>query len=306
MRLSVWPSSSRSFDEILAVARHCEVQGWYGVYLADHFMPDDPSGEPRGGPMLECLAVMAALASATTRIRIGSLVLGNRYRHPAVVAKMATTIDAISGGRTVLGLGAGWQQNEHRAYGIELGSVKDRLDHFEEAVEVIRSLLRHERTTFEGRFYQLKDAPCDPKPISALPLVVGGRGEKRTMRIAARWADEWNAWCTPDVLVAKSAVLRAHCEEVGRDPSTIRRSTQAMLVAGDDPGRLAEQAAKFSGRPVIVGGTEAIIDQVGTYAAAGADELIIPDWNLGPVDETLDMLDQFFDVVTGAGVVEAS
>ena len=302
----MWPSSSRSFDEILAVTRHCEVQGWYGVYLADHFMPDDPSGEPRSGPYLECLAVMAALASATNQIRIGSLVLGNRYRHPAIVANAATTIDAISGGRVVLGLGAGWQQNEHRAYGIELGTVRDRLDHFEEAVEVVSSLLRNDATTFDGRFYQLENAPCEPKPVGPLPLLIGGRGEKRTMRIAARLADEWNAWCTPDLLVSKSAVLRAHCEEIGRDPSTIRRSTQAMLVAGDDPSRMAEQAARFSGRPMIVGSAEAIVDQVGAYASAGADELIIPDWNLGPVDATLDMLDQFFDVVTASGVVEPS
>jgi F420-dependent oxidoreductase-like protein len=300
----VWPSSGRSFDEILAVTRHCEVQGWHGVYLADHFMPDDPDGLSTGGPYLECLATMAALASATTRLRIGSLVLGNRYRHPAVVAKTAATIDVISGGRAVLGLGAGWQRNEHRAYGIELGSVKERLDHFEEAVQVIASLLNNQRSSFDGRHYQLDDAPCEPKPVGRLPLVVGGRGERRTMRIAARFADEWNAWCTPDVMVAKGAVLRAHCEELGRDPGTIQKSTQAMLVAGGDAATRAEQAQKFAGRPVIVGSTNAIVDQVGAYAAAGTDELIIPDWNLGPVDVTVDMLGQFFDLVTREGVVE--
>src|ERR1700761_2350013 len=125
MRLSVWPSPSRSFDSILSIVRHCEVQGWYGTYFADHFMPDDPGGSaPKDGKYLECLAVMAALASATERLRIGSLVLGNRYRHPAVVAKTISTIDAVAGGRIVLGLGAGWQVNEHQAYGIELGSVR--------------------------------------------------------------------------------------------------------------------------------------------------------------------------------------
>ena len=201
-------------------------------------------------------------------------------------------------------LGAGWQRNEHEAYGIDLGSVKDRLDHFAEAVEVVASLLRNPRTTFEGRHYQLHDAPCEPKPVGRLPLVVGGRGEQRTMRIAARFADEWNAWCTPDVMVAKSAVLRARCEEIERDPSSIQKSTQAMLVAGEDPAAMAEQAAKFAGRPVIVGSSDAIVDQVGAYAAAGTDELIIPDWNLGPVDATVDMLGQFFDLVTREGVVK--
>jgi F420-dependent oxidoreductase-like protein len=290
----------------LAVARHCEVQGWHGVYLADHFMPDEPNGESTDDPYLECLSVMAALASATSRIRIGSLVLGNRYRHPAVVAKAVCTIDAISGGRALLGLGAGWQLNEHRAYGIDLGSVKDRLDHFEEAVEVMSSLLRNQRSTFDGRHYRLDDAPCEPKPVGPLPLVIGGRGERRTMRIAARFADEWNAWCTPEVLVQKAAVLRSHCEDIGRDPATIRRSTQAMLVVGDDPAVRAERAAAFSPRPVLVGSGDEIIDQVGAYAAAGADELIIPDWNLGPVKSAIETLDQLFDAVTRAGVVQAS
>ncbi len=304
MRLSVWPSSSRPFDEILAVARHCEVQGWYGVYLADHFMPNDPANQPVDGPYLECLTTLGALAASTERIRLGSLVLGNRYRHPAVVAKAATTIDAIAGGRVVLGVGAGWQLNEHEAYGIELGSVRDRLDHFEEAVQVIASLLRERRSTFSGEHYRLADAPCDPKPVGHLPLLVGGRGEKRTMRIAAQWADEWNSWTTPDVLVAKGAVLRAHCEELGRDPATIRRSTQAMLVLGGDGAAVAEAASHFAGRPTITGSGDEVVDQVAAYAAAGADELIVPDWNLGSADEAIDTLGPFFDAVTRAGIVE--
>src|SRR4051794_27652136 len=199
MQFSVWPSPQRPWADVIDIVEHCDRAGWYGAWFADHFMPNDPAGEPQDGPTLECWSVMAALAARTQSVRIGSLVSGNLYRHPAVVANMAATIDHISDGRFVLGVGAGWQVNEHAAYGIDLLSVRDRLDHFEDACVVLTSLLRERRTTFASAAYQLQDAPCDPKPIqSPLPLLVGGKGERRTMKIAARHADEWNAWTTPD------------------------------------------------------------------------------------------------------------
>src|SRR5262249_6733022 len=159
----------------------------YGAYFADHFMPNDPAGgTPLDGPVLECWAVMAGLAASTSQVRIGSLVCGNLYRHPAVVANAAATIDHISAGRFVLGVGAGWQVNEHGAYGIDLLDTKTRLDRFEDACAVITSLLREQRTTFKSDSYTITDAPSDPKPVqSPLPLLVGGKGERRTMRIAA-------------------------------------------------------------------------------------------------------------------------
>ena len=180
-----------------------------GFWIADHFLPAAP---PLEVPTHECWGVLAGLAVAVPRVRLGSLVVGNTYRHPAVLANMAATVDHLSGGRLVLGMGAGWQVNEHEAYGIPLPPVPERLARLEEACEVVTSLMRRSRTTFEGRFYQLIDAPLEPRPVqSELPLLIGGGGEKVTLRIAARWADEWNTWGTPEVLAHKNVVLDRHC-----------------------------------------------------------------------------------------------
>ena len=157
MRFSVWPSPERPWADVLDIVKACDQSGWYGAYFADHFMPNHPGGEPLDGPVLECWAVMAGLAAATEHVRIGSLVCGNLYRHPAVVANAAATVDHISGGRFVLGVGAGWQVNEHDAYGIEMHDTKTRLDRFEAACAVLTSLLREQRTTFEGGGYRVTE-----------------------------------------------------------------------------------------------------------------------------------------------------
>lgn len=296
MRFSVWPNPRQSFDDVLELARHAERTGWDGVWFADHFMPD---GEDTSGPTLECWGVLGALARETERVRIGSLVCGNTYRHPAVLAKTASTVDIASGGRLVLGIGAGWQENEHRAYGIEFFTTSVRLDRLAEACEVIRSLIHNPRTTFEGRHYRLVDAPLEPKPTGPLPLLVGGGGERRTLRITARFADEWNVWATPEVLAAKSEVLARHCEDVGRDPATIARSTQALVFFTDtdaDADRLAEQIPM----PVLAGTTQRIIDTVGRYRDAGADELIVPDFTLGTGPGRLEAYDRFAEEVIPA------
>jgi alkanesulfonate monooxygenase SsuD/methylene tetrahydromethanopterin reductase-like flavin-dependent oxidoreductase (luciferase family) len=185
MRFSVWPSPERPWADVLDIVQACDRAGWYGVYFADHFMPNDLGGEALDGPVNECWAVMAGLAAATEHLRVGSLVCGNLYRHPAVVANQAATIDQISNGRFVLGVGAGWQINEHKAYGIDLLSTKQRLDRFDEACAVITSLLREKRTTFDGEWYEITDAPCDPKPVqSPLPLLVGGNGVNLMFRLS--------------------------------------------------------------------------------------------------------------------------
>jgi len=295
MRFSVWPSPGRPWSDVLAIVAHCDATGWDGAYAADHFMPNDPGGaQPLDGPVLECWSVLAALAARTERLRLGSLVTGNLYRHPAVLANIAATVDHVSGGRLVVGLGAGWQVNEHAAYGIDLMSTTERLDRFEEACAVLRSLLHEQRTTFAGAHYTITDAPCDPKPVQPrLPLLVGGRGEKRTLRIAARHADEWNAWTTPEQFAHKSAVLDRHCADVGRDPADIRRSTQALVHLGTDEKRLAKHRSGGSGFPQLVGTPVEMLDQVGAYAAVGVDEFIVPDWTMGQVERTLDTLDLF-------------
>lgn len=286
MRFSFWPGAGLPFDDFLDAARYAGETGWDGVYVADHFMPNGGAG-----PVLEAGATVTALAALVPRVRVGTLVLGNTYRHPAVVANMAATIDRISGGRLVLGVGAGWQVNEHEQYGIPLPPVRERLDRFEEAVQVLRGLLTQDRFSFDGTHYQLVDATCEPKPVqSPLPILIGGGGEKRTLRIVARHADEWNTWGTPETVEHKSAVLGRHCAEVGRDPSTIARSAQAVVYLDAEP----PEERRF---PVIAGDAERLVETLQRYEAAGLDEFIVPGFFLGPGDETRRWMDTFREKV---------
>jgi F420-dependent oxidoreductase-like protein len=303
MRFSIWPSTKRPWGEILDLARHCEATGWDGVYVADHFMPhgdftpDVDHSAPLDGDTLECWSVVAALAAAVPRLRLGTLVSSVTYRHPAVLANIAAAVDNISDGRLVLGIGAGWQENEHAAYGIDLDTVSERLDRFEEACQVIASLLRERCTTFAGKHYRITDAPNQPAPVQRpLPLLIGGGGERRTMRIAARYADEWNVWSTPDVLADKVRVLHDHCAVLGRDPAELHVSTQAPLFLSADHAWVADKRAAVAGR-AIVGTPGEVTDIVGRYRDAGADELIIPDATLGPLVDRKAACDLFIDEV---------
>ena len=298
MRFSVWPSPQRPWRDVRDIVVHCDSTGWDGAWFADHFMPDDPGGEPLDGPVLECWSVLAGLAAATGSVRLGSLVSGNLYRHPAVLAKAAATIDHISDGRFVLGLGAGWQVNEHAAYGIDLLDTRSRLDRFEAACAVLNGLLRQQRTTFSGAGYRITDAPCDPKPVqSRLPLLVGGSGEKRTMRIAATYADEWNAWGTAEDFRRRTPLLAEHCAAVGRDPAEIARSTQALVYLSTDESWLAPRRADPTARARLLGTPAEVVEQVAAYAVAGVDELIVPDWMMGSAERTKDTLDLFWHEV---------
>lgn len=276
MRYSFWPGPNNSWSETLAIAKHAESTGWDGIWYADHFMPN---AEDTSGPTSECWTTLAALAVAVPRVRLGSLVVGNMYRHPAVLAKMAANVDVISGGRLVLGLGSGWQQNEHEAYGIEFSTVPGRLRRLEEACKVITSLFKNEKTTFAGKFYNLTDAPLAPKPVQRpLPLLIGGGGEQKTLRTAARYANEWNVWGTPDVLRQKMSVLDERCREEGRNPAEIKRSANALLMFSDDP--TAVERARAAGRPIVGGNVAQVAATLREYAEAGVDELIIGDFNL--------------------------
>jgi alkanesulfonate monooxygenase SsuD/methylene tetrahydromethanopterin reductase-like flavin-dependent oxidoreductase (luciferase family) len=194
VKFSLWPRSDRTPADIVEEARTADASGWYGVWLADHYMPDTGDTTPARGDTHECWALLPALAAVTERVRIGTLVSPTSVHHPALLANRAATIDRLSGGRMVLGLGAGWQINEHHAYGIALEPPGKRVSRFEEAIGIVRSLLTEDATTFHGEFYDFTDAPCDPKPVqSPLPLLVGTRGP-RMQRIAARHASEWNVW----------------------------------------------------------------------------------------------------------------
>ena len=195
----------------------------------DHFYPifDDPNG-----PCLEGWTTLTALAQATTRLRLGTMVTGIHYRHPAVLANMAAAVDIISGGRLELGVGAGWNEQESGAYGIELGTVTERFDRFEEACQVLIGPLSQETTDFNGKFYQLTAARNEPKGPQRPhpPICIGGGGEKRTLRITAKYAQHWNfPGGTPKDFAHKRDVLAAHCVEVGRDPKEIMMSAQIRL-----------------------------------------------------------------------------
>lgn len=294
MQFSVWPGTQQAWPDILEVARHAELTGWDRLYVADHFMSND---DEAAGPMLECWGVVTALATAVPRVGIGTLVCGNTYRHPAVLANQAATADVISGGRVILGLGAGWQVNEHDKYGIDLFDLGTRMDRFEEACRVVTALRDDERASFEGDHYRLDDAPLTPKPEGRLPLLVGGGGEKRTMRIAARYADEWNVWSDPELFAQKISVLEGHCADLDRDPAQIHRSTQALLFLSDDEDFLAKMRDRDMPMKTIIGNTGAVTETVAAYRDAGADELIIPDFTLGTGQRRLETLDQFMSEV---------
>jgi F420-dependent oxidoreductase-like protein len=220
-----------------------QIEALDGGWLFDHFYPI--YGD-HTGPCFEGWTALSYLAGRTERLRLGLMVTGNPYRHPAVLANMAATYDVFSNGRLDLGLGAGWNELEANAYGIPFGTMGDRLDQLEEAVQVIQSLFRETVTNFAGEHYSLEKAYCEPKPRQAggPPLTIGGQGEKRTLRIAARFADDWNfPGGTPDQFAHKIDVLRGHCTDVGRDFSEITKSTH--VIAGGEPNETADNAAAF-------------------------------------------------------------
>jgi F420-dependent oxidoreductase-like protein len=308
MRLGLFTSlTNNTWDSVLALGRHVEATGWDAACVTDHFMPNTPE---RTGDVLECWATLSALAALVPRLRVGTIVVGNTYRHPAVVAKMAATVDVISGGRLLFGIGAGWQQNEHEAYGIPFGTVGERLARLDEACQVIKLLWTQPRTTFQGRFYRLADAPLMPKPVQQPhpELMIGGGGEKIMLRLVARHADHWNVWGGPETLARKGKILDGYCAEIGRDPRSIRRSANmALLISEDraDVSRLAEAVMRRMGYEepfvrdlLLAGSVSEVRDKLGRLAEAGADMLFVPSFFL-PKDPR-SLLDRFMREVAPA------
>ncbi|HET9092957.1 MAG TPA: TIGR03560 family F420-dependent LLM class oxidoreductase [Acidimicrobiales bacterium] len=292
MRFGLWVATERPFDEILATALEAERLGYDAVYLADHFMPRT---KPALQPRLESWTTLGALAARTARVRLGVLVTGNTYRHPAIVAKMAATVDRISNGRLVLGLGGGWQRNEHQAYGIELPEVPELLGRLDEACQVIRSLLDTTWSNFDGRWYRLVDAPCEPKAVQAhLPLLLGVAGEKIAMGIAARHADIWNYWGTPEHIAHKISVLDRHCEAAGRDPASLERSVQALVHLTDDPAGAEALLATGDRQPTLAGSPAEIGEHLARYRELGVSEFVLSDRTLGDSEaQRFENMDRF-------------
>jgi F420-dependent oxidoreductase-like protein len=296
-----------TWPEVLGLCRHVEATGWDVACVTDHFMPNTPEA---AGDTLECWTTLAALAAAVPRIRVGTIVSGNTYRHPAVLAKMATMVDIVSGGRLVCGIGAGWQENEHAAYGIPFHTLGERLGRLDEACQVLKALWTQPRATFRGRYYRLEDAPLEPKPVQQPhpELLVGGGGEKVTLRIAARHADHWNAWGGPEILARKSQVLEAHCAAVGRDPATLRRSANMLLRITDDRAEVErlrgevmrrlkrdEAAARDS---LLAGSVAEVQDKLARLREAGVTTLFVPTLLMPP--DPRRQLDRFIGEVAPA------
>jgi alkanesulfonate monooxygenase SsuD/methylene tetrahydromethanopterin reductase-like flavin-dependent oxidoreductase (luciferase family) len=287
MRFSIWPSPSQSWGDLLEVVQHAERTGWDGVYVSDHFMGNGGDFGAAETPTFEATA------------RLGTLVLSATYRHPAVLANWAATIDHASNGRLLLGIGAGWQENEHEQYGIELGSPGDRLARFDEYAQVLLALLRAPRTTVQGRFYEVVDAISEPKPVQQpLPILIGGKGD-RMLRLVARYADQWNMWGLAPVIAERGAALDRACERIGRDPAEIARSAQALVLLTED----AAAAARFvesTPRAAVAGTPTQLAEACSDWVAVGLDELIVPDFLLGRGQQKLDHMDAIIESVAPA------
>jgi F420-dependent oxidoreductase-like protein len=234
LRYGLKLSQNATIGQYQAVWRIADEAGFDHCWCMDHFATLGPRDD---GPIFEAWALLAAMAAATSRTRVGCAVTGNTYRHPAVLAKAAVTVDHLSGGRLEFGIGAGWAENEHTMLGLPFGTAGDRADRLEEACQVIRSLWTQELTSFAGRHYQLTGAVAEPKPVQQPhpPIWIGGAGRRRTLRIAAQHASVWNApGGSPEEVADLSGVLDRHCADIGRDPSEIRRSVQVRIPATPD------------------------------------------------------------------------
>ena len=281
MKFSVWANSAHPWQEVSAFAQFAEAEGWDGFWYADHYMPNSGGSDRMDGGMLECFSVLSGLAAVTSRMRLGSLVTPTTMNHPALIANRAATIDNISGGRLVLGMGAGWQINEHEAFGIELFGAKDRVDRFAEAIEIVVSMLSQPRTTFHGKHFDITDAPCEPKPLqSPLPILVG-TGGARMLRLTARFAQEWNTWGTPETTRPVMDKLLAACEKEGRDPATVRKSVQALFFIAPDAATADKIREKAPADRAVVGTIEQLNEAIEQYRAIGFDEVCVPDFTLG-------------------------
>jgi F420-dependent oxidoreductase-like protein len=240
-----WPDLR---DACLAV----EAAGWDTLWLDDHLLADE--GDWRD-PKLEGWSALAAVAAVTSRVRLGLLVSSTTFRNPGLVAKLATTLDHLSGGRAVLGLGGGWFDREHDAFGLDFGAgFGERLDRLDEATMLVRRLLDGERVSHKGRFYEMHDALCEPRPLQArLPIMIGGSGPTKTLRTTARYADLWNGYGDPERIADVSDVLRARCEEVDRPYDEIERTVTLHAVVRDSAALAIEAWTPIASRHGLLG-----------------------------------------------------
>jgi F420-dependent oxidoreductase-like protein len=261
------------FPTIIAQAREAESAGFDAVFVMDHFYQLPMLGSP-DQPMLEAYTALGALATATERVQLGTVVTGNTYRNPALLAKVITTLDVVSAGRAILGIGAGWFELEHRQLGFEFGTFTDRFNRLEEALQILDPMIKGERSTFKGDWYTTESALAEPRYRDRIPILIGGSGEKKTFSIAARYADHLNIIAGFDVLPGKLDALAKRCDEAGRDRSTLETSI-LLTVLVDDNVKPDQVPAKNSGG-TLAGSVEYIAEQVQAKVLdAGIDGVII-------------------------------
>jgi F420-dependent oxidoreductase-like protein len=229
----------QTFDTVAAQAREAEAAGFDTVLVMDHFYQLDGIG-PAENAMLEAYTTLGALASLTETVQLSTLVTGNTYRNPALLAKTVTTLDVVSHGRAVLGIGAGWFEREHHEYGFEFGTFGQRFERLEEALTIVAPMLKGEPATLDGKWYTARGAMNNPRVRPHIPIMLGGSGEQKTFRLAARFAEHMNIICDLDQLPHKVAVLRQRCEEIGRDPATLATSYLVMGMVGETEGEVKE------------------------------------------------------------------
>ena len=252
------------FEKLAAIAGAAEESGWSSVTVMDH-LHQIPGIGPRTNFMLEGNTILAGLAARTSRVSLGLLVGGVMYRNPALLAKITTTLDVISGGRAVLGLGAAWFEEEHRAYGVDFPPLRERFEHLEDALRIARAMFTQEEPTVEGRHHSVRDILNSPRPIRGdIPIMVGGSGERKTLRLVARYADACNVFGDPQRLRHLLGVLARHCEDAGRDPAEITKTTMGRVLLADTEEearrRLAEVTGGRGGAQYLAGTPERVAE----------------------------------------------
>ena len=278
------------FPTVIAQAREAESAGFDSVFVMDHFYQLPMLGSP-DQPMLEAYTALGALATATERVQLGTLVTGNTYRNPTLLAKIITTLDVVSAGRAILGIGAGWFELEHDQLGYEFGTFTDRFNRLDEALEIILPMIKGERPTFSGKWYRAENALANPRYRDHVPLMIGGSGEKKTIPLAARHFDHLNVIAGFDQLPGKVKVVRERCEEIGRDPATLE--TSVLLTVLLDENVKPEQIPAEMSQRMLAGNADFIADQVQAKVLdAGIDGVIInmPFYRPGVVSAAADAL----------------
>ncbi|MCK0174070.1 LLM class F420-dependent oxidoreductase [Mycolicibacterium sp. F2034L] len=261
------------FPTVIAQAREAEEAGFDSVFVMDHFYQLPGLGTP-DQPMLEAYTALGALATATERVQLGTLVTGNTYRNPTLLAKAITTLDVISQGRAILGIGTGWYELEHDSLGYEFGTFTDRFNKLGEALQIILPMLAGERPTVDGKYYRTNEAMAEPRFRDHIPLMIGGSGEKKTIPLAARHFDHLNVIAGFDELPRKVQVVRDRCEEIGRDPATLE--TSMLVVALIDPNITEDVIPEDFRQQAVFGTPEQIADQIKTKVLdAGIDGVIL-------------------------------